>query len=164
MLGSFSKIVAPGLRLGWIVAPQALTQKLLVAKQASDLHTCNFTQSILYRFLCDYDLDDHIAKICKAYGAQCQAMLSSIENLFPDEVSYTRPEGGMFLWGRLPERMSSMDLFNEAIKQDVVFVPGDPFYTSVKKRSDFRLNFSCVDEATAEEGIRRLAAAIEKMM
>lgn len=164
LLGSFSKIVAPGLRLGWIVAPERLTQKLLVAKQASDLHTCNFTQSILYRFLCDYDLDTHIAKIRKAYGAQCQAMLSSIERYFPGEVSYTRPEGGMFLWGCLPGELSSMDLFNVAVKQDVVFVPGDPFYTTVKKRSDFRLNFSCVDEAAAEEGIKRLAKAIEKMM
>ncbi len=164
MLGSFSKIVAPGLRLGWIVAPEALNQKLLVAKQASDLHTCNFTQSILHRFLCDYDLDEHIAKIRKAYGSQCRAMLNSIEKYFPDGVSNTRPEGGMFLWGRLPGQMSSMDLFNEAVKENVVFVPGDPFYTTVKKRSDFRLNFSCVDEATAEEGIKRLAKAIEKMM
>lgn len=164
MLGSFSKIVAPGLRLGWIVAPEKLNQKLLVAKQASDLHTCNFTQSILHRFLCDYDLDKHISKIRRAYGAQCQAMLNSIEETFPSEVSYTRPEGGMFLWGRLPDGMSSMALFDEAVKQDVVFVPGDPFYTTIKTRSDFRLNFSCVDEKTAEEGIKRLAAAIKKMM
>lgn len=164
MLGSFSKVVAPGLRLGWIVAPEPLSQKLLVAKQASDLHTCNFTQSIMHRFLCDYDLDAHIEKIRQAYGAQCQAMLDSIEKYFPKGVEYTRPEGGMFLWGRLPQQLSSMDLFNEAVTQDVVFVPGDPFYTTVEKRSDFRLNFSCVDEATAEEGIKRLAKAIEKML
>lgn len=164
MLGSFSKVVVPGFRIGWIVAPEQLRQKLLVAKQAADLHTCNFTQYIINRFLVDYDLNDHIEKIRKAYGSQCAAMLAGIEKYFPDGVTHTRPEGGMFLWGRLPAGISALDLFELAVKEKVVFVPGDPFYTNSTNCSDFRLNFSCVDEQGIMVGIERLGKAIEQLL
>ena len=164
MLGSFSKVVVPGFRLGWVVAPDYIYDKLLIAKQASDLHTCNFTQYILSRFLEDNDIETHIETINTAYGNQCRAMLKAIDECFPQEVKCTRPEGGMFLWGMLPPNLSAMELFEEAVKRQVVFVPGEPFYTTGIKTSEFRLNFSCVDEALAEEGIGRLAEAINKLV
>ena len=164
LLGSFSKVIVPGFRLGWVVAPDAVFDKLLIAKQAADLHTCNFTQYIIYRFLQDNDLDEHVKTINKAYGRQCRAMLDAIDANFPEEVTYTRPEGGMFLWGVLPNQLSAMELFERAVKKQVVFVPGDPFYTTRQQTSTFRLNFSCVDETLAQEGIVRLGEAIKEMI
>jgi 2-aminoadipate transaminase len=160
LLGSFSKVVVPGFRLGWVVAPEHMYEKLLIAKQASDLHTCNFTQFILQRYLIDNDLDEHIKNICRAYGRQCQAMLDSIDEFFPSEISSTRPEGGMFLWSRLPDEVKSMSLFEQAVAKQVVFVPGEPFYTTARRTSTFRLNFSCVDEHHIRKGIKRLSQAL----
>lgn len=164
LLGSFSKIVVPGFRLGWIAAPGELYDKLLIAKQAADLHTCNFTQHILLRYLLDNDLDKHIARIIEAYGRQCRAMLAAIDRSFPDTVSCTRPDGGMFLWGRLPDDLPAMDLFQRAVARRVVFVPGEPFYTAAGATSTFRLNFSCVDESVITDGIGRIAEAIGEMI
>ncbi|MEE4164357.1 MAG: PLP-dependent aminotransferase family protein [Desulfocapsaceae bacterium] len=164
LLGSFSKVIVPGFRLGWVVAPEEIFDKLLIAKQAADLHTCNFTQYILCRFLADYDLDEHVKTICDAYGRQCRAMGEAIAASFPEDVRCTVPEGGMFLWGRLPGDLSAMELFERAVEKQVVFVPGDPFYTKPRRRQTFRLNFSCVDEPLAVKGIARLADAIKTML
>ncbi len=164
LLGSFSKVVVPGFRLGWVVAPDAIFEKLLIAKQAADLHTCNFTQYIIHRFLQDNDLDDHVKTVTSVYGRQCEAMLGAIDEHFPAEVTCTRPEGGMFLWGTLPDQLSAMKLFDLAVKKQVLFVPGEPFYTAGKKSSAFRLNFSCVDEALIQEGVVRLSEAIKAML
>lgn len=163
LLGSFSKIVAPGFRLGWVAAPESIMEKLLIAKQASDLHTCNFTQYIILEYLLNNDIEDHITTICNAYGGQCRAMIDAIEREFPAEVSCTRPEGGMFLWGKLPGAMSSLALFEKAIERKVAFVPGEPFYTRKIRTSTFRLNFSCVDESVINEGIGRMAEAIRAL-
>jgi 2-aminoadipate transaminase len=164
MLGSFSKTIVPGFRIGWVAAPKYILEKLLVAKQASDLHTSHFTQSIIYQYLMDNDVDAHIKQVREVYGRQCQAMLRSIENHFPPDVSYTRPEGGMFLWAELPENVTSLDLFNLAIKDKVVFVPGDPFYVNKTETRTLRLNFSCVDEETIDIGISRLGHAIQELL
>lgn len=163
LLGSFSKTVVPGFRLGWVAAPEKLFDKLLIAKQASDLHTCNFTQYVLLDFLTNNDIETHLEKIRTAYGNQCRAMIAAIERDFPDNVSCTRPDGGMFLWGRLPEQMSSLALFDRAVEKKVAFVPGEPFYTRKTKTSTFRLNFSCTDVPVIEDGISRLAEAIMAM-
>ncbi len=164
LLGSFSKTIIPGFRLGWIVAPKYIMEKLIVAKQASDLHTSHFTQSIIYQYLKDNDIDKHISKIRKAYGNQCQAMLNNIQNYFPATITYTKPEGGMFLWAELPQNAISLDLFDLAIKDNVVFVPGDPFYVKKTRTQTLRLNFSCVDETTIQIGIQRLGNAIKKLL
>lgn len=162
LLGSFSKVVAPGFRLGWIAAPAWICEKLIIAKQAADLHTSSFSQKILYEFLLENDLDDHIERITDVYGTQYQAMQDALVQHFPANISFTHPEGGMFLWGRLPDGMDSMELFKEAAKENVVFVPGDPFYTRSKNTSAFRLNFSCVDSEIVEEGVKRMARSLEK--
>jgi 2-aminoadipate transaminase len=164
LLGSFSKSLVPGLRLGWIAAPPALMQKLITAKQATDLHTSHFTQSIVCQYLRDNDAGEHIRMIRDVYGRQCQAMQNSIQRHFPSEVIYTQPEGGMFLWAELPRHMAAMDLFELAVQDKVVFVPGDPFYVRGSRHHTLRLNFSCADVETIEVGIGRLGKAIRKLM
>ena len=114
---------------------------------------------MLLRYLQDNNLDEHISRINEAYGRQCR-VLAAIDRSFPDTVSCTRPDGGMFLWGRLPD----MDLFERAVARRVVFVPGEPFYTAAGAPSTFRLNFSCVDEAGIADGISRIAEALEEMI
>jgi 2-aminoadipate transaminase len=163
LLGSFSKTVAPALRLGWMVAPPPIMDKLVIAKQAADLHSDYLAQRILHRYLCDNDIDAHIATIIAQYGKQKEAMISAIKDYFPAAVQFTNPEGGMFLWITLPEGMSSMTLFEAAIKKKVAFVPGTPFYVDRKDSNTLRLNFSCSDEPTIVEGIRRLGASIKEL-
>ncbi len=163
MLGSFSKIIVPGFRIGWIAAPDAIFEKLLIAKQASDLHTCNFTQYIIHQYLQDNAIDTHIERVISMYSEQCQYMTSSINRFFPKNVQFTQPEGGMFLWVTLPSGISAMDLFDIAVKEKVAFVPGTPFYINGKGDNTLRLNFSSVDTATIETGIKRLGNAMRKL-
>jgi len=164
MLGSFSKTVVPAFRLGWMVLPDAIYERVLVAKQAADLHTNSFSQYIVAQFLQDYPLSEHIEKIRKVYGNQCKAMIASIKEYFPKNVQCTEPEGGMFLWVTLPEGISSMELFNIALKNKVAFVPGNPFYADARNVNSLRLNFSCMDEETIKIGIKRLAESIEELL
>ena len=165
LLGSFSKTAVPGFRIGWIVAPDAIMDKLIVAKQATDLHTNVFTQRLLYQYLQDNDLDRHIQIIRDVYGKQGRAMIDSIREYFPSDVHFTTPDGGMFLWVTLPPSVSSMELFDLAVKRNVAFVPGNPFYTyPVKDINTLRLNFSCVDEKTIRVGIKKLGAAIKELL
>lgn len=163
LLGSFSKIVVPGFRIGWIAAPDEIFEKLLIAKQASDLHTCHFTQYIIYQYLVKNDINSHIKRVISTYGEQCKSMLESINNYFPANVESTKPEGGMFLWVTLPPNMSAMDLFNLAVNEKVIFVPGDPFYVNKNRVNTLRLNFSCVDSKTIKIGIKRLGEAIDQL-
>lgn len=161
LLGSFSKIIAPGMRLGWICAKREIMEKLIIAKQASDLHTNYFSQRVAHQYLADNDVDNHIQKIRKLYKGQRDCMVSMIEKYFPQEVKSTKPEGGMFLWATLPEGFSSLELFEIASKEKVVFVPGDPFYINEKGTNTMRLNYTNSTEDKIEEGIKRLSAAIK---
>ncbi len=162
MLGSFSKIVAPSLRVGWLVARGELMDKLVVAKQATDLHTSEVTQRIVLRYLADNDLDAHIELIRERYGAQCRAMLDALARHFPADCRYTEPQGGMFLWLTL-DGVSSMALFDRAIEHGVAFVPGLPFYTGAPEENTLRLNFSCADIDTIDTGIARLAESLRAL-
>jgi len=165
LLGSFSKIISPGLRIGWICAGKEIMEKLIVAKQAADLHSNYLSQRIVHQYLMDNDIDEHIRKIRGAYGKRRDLMINMMTEYFPEEVKYTKPEGGMFLWVTLPERASSLDLFELAVKENVAFVPGNPFYTDDGSRNNtLRLNFSNSDEEQIEEGIKRLARCLERLM
>ena len=164
LLGSFSKTIVPAFRTGWIVAPDNIMEKLVIAKQAADLHSNYFAQRIIHQYLTDNDLDEHIQNIIDVYRRQKLAMMGSINQHFPDTIKYTHPEGGMFLWAELPIGYSAMDLFEIAIKDKVAFVPGDPFYIDNKARNTLRLNFSCSNEETIEVGIQRLAKAINSFL
>ena len=164
LMGSFSKIIAPGLRLGWICAKKDIMERLLVVKQAADLHSNYLSQRIICQYLLDNDVDRHISKIKDAYGSSRDHMIDMMARYFPEGISYTKPEGGMFVWVTLPEDVSSMDLFDLAIKENVAFVPGSPFYTKEGAGSNtLRLNYSNSDPDDIEEGIKRLAACMEKL-
>jgi 2-aminoadipate transaminase len=164
LLGSFSKIVAPGIRLGWVVAGEEVMDKLVTAKQASDLHSNYLAQRMVHRFLTEYDIEEHLNKIKSMYRRQRDVMVNSIEEYFPEGVICTKPEGGMFLWVTLPEGVSSMELFDLAIKENVAFVPGEAFYADDPEINTMRLNFSNSDEKSIVEGIKRLSNALEKIL
>jgi 2-aminoadipate transaminase len=164
LLGSFSKIIAPGLRMGWIYAPRAIMEKVITVKQGADLHSNHLTQRIVHQFLQDNDLERHIAMIRTTYKKQRDLMVQMLERYCPAEVKFTRPEGGMFLWLTLPEGIASLDLFEEAIKEKVAFVPGNAFYVDGSGANTLRLNFSNSDEAQIETGIKKLGKAIERFL
>jgi len=164
LFGSFSKIVSPGMRLGWIVANEEIMEKLIIAKQASDLHSNYFTQRVVYQYLVDNYIEDHIIRIRKLYKRQRDKMVEVIKDTFPPDVKYTQPEGGMFLWVTLPEGISSLELFDMALKEKVAFVPGPAFYINGEGENSLRLNFSNSDEEKIEEGIKRLSIAIKKIL
>lgn len=164
LLGSFSKIVSPGIRLGWVCACPEIMEKLIIAKQASDLHSNYLCQRIVHRYLLDNDIEKHIAGIREAYGAQRDHMVQMMEECFPESVSFTRPEGGMFIWAALPESMSTLDLFHEASKEKVAFVPGQAFYADGGGKNTMRLNFSNCDKDKIGEGVKRLARVIRSKL
>jgi 2-aminoadipate transaminase len=165
-LSTFSKTLAPGLRLGWIVAPPEVISKLVQLKQGADLHTSTFVQMVAYEVARDNFLDEHIKLIRRVYGERREVMLRALEENFPREVTWTRPQGGLFLWVTLPEGMDCHQLFEAALKENVAFVPGDSFYPSNghadEARRHFRLNFSNASPEQIREGIRRLGVAIKK--
>jgi 2-aminoadipate transaminase len=163
LLGTFSKIVSPGVRLGWMCAGREIMEKLITAKQAADLHSNEFTQRVVHRYLRDNDVGAHIAKIRAAYRRQRDAMVRLAAELFPTPVRCTAPEGGMFLWMTLPPGRSALDFFNRALEEKVTFVPGQAFYANGGGENTLRLNFSCPDEATIAEGMRRLARVYEAL-
>ena len=162
-LGSFSKIVTPGMRLGYIIANKEIIHMLETAKQASDLHSNIFGQYLISDYLYNNDLDKHIEKIKKLYKSQAEAMVGAMEKYFPKNVKYTIPKGGMFSWVTLEEGKSSVDLFNKAIEKNVAFVPGDPFYVNEKNVNTLRLNYTNADSQTIEEGIKRLSEALKEI-
>jgi 2-aminoadipate transaminase len=164
LLGSFSKTIAPGLRLGWICAKRRIMDKLVVAKQASDLHSNSLCQRIVHRYLVDNDVDEHIATIITAYKKQRDVMVAAIEENFPQEVNSTRPEGGMFLWVTLPEKLSALELFDRAVEEKIAFVPGTPFFVDGGGKNNMRLNFSNSDEDRINEGIRQLGRIMKNLL
>ena len=167
-LSTFSKTLSPGLRLGWIVAPPEVIAKLVQIKQGADLHTSTFTQMVAYEVARDNFLDGHIKLIRKVYGERRDVMLQALEEYFPPEVSWTRPQGGLFLWVTLPEGMDCHRLFEAALKENVAFVTGDSFYAgngfADEGRRHFRLNFSNAQPEQIREGIRRLSVAIRSQL
>jgi 2-aminoadipate transaminase len=165
-LGSFSKTLAPGLRLAWISAPPEVISKLVQIKQGADLHTPIFVQMMAYETARDGFLERHIEKIREVYRDRRNVMLAAMDEFFPPEVHWTQPLGGLFLWVRLPEGMVSADLLRSALKMNVAFVPGNSFFATDEKAGDryFRLNFSNMTPERIREGIHRLAKAIREAM
>ncbi|MDX1641186.1 MAG: PLP-dependent aminotransferase family protein, partial [Balneolaceae bacterium] len=162
LLGSFSKMIAPGMRLGWMVAPVPLFKKLLLAKQGSDLHANQFAQRVIAYYLEHYDTEKHWSTIRKEYYKQCNSMINALKKFMPKNVLWTEPEGGMFIWLKLPPYINSLDLFNKSIAEKIAFVPGEVFYTSSKPTNYIRLNYSNARPERIFEGIRILSKIIEK--
>ena len=164
-LSTFSKTLAPGLRLGWIVAPPEVIAKLVQLKQGTDLHTSTFTQVVAYEVARDGFLDEHVRKIRQVYRERRDAMLAALQEFFPPEVTWTHPAGGLFLWVTLPEYIDCKALLAAALRQDVAFVPGDSFYaTGDEGGHHMRLNFSNAPPERIREGIRRLSIAVRSRM
>lgn len=161
-LSTFSKTLAPGLRLGWMVAPPDVIAKLVQLKQGADLHTSTFTQMVAYEVVKSGFLDEHVKHIREVYRERRDVMLASLAENFPAGVTWTRPQGGLFLWVTLPEGMDSHELLKEALQQNVAFVPGDSFYPpGISDRRHLRLNFSNARPEMIREGVRRLGEAIQ---
>ncbi len=163
-LSTFSKILAPGLRLAWIVAPKEVIQKLVLAKQGADLHTSTFNQLVAYEIDKDFYLDKHILLIQEVYKERRDVMLDSLEEFMPEGVRWTRPEGGLFLWVTLPEHIKSVDLLKIALEDKVAFVPGGSFHPDGNGQNTMRLNFSFSQPEIIAEGIQRLGRAIRRMV
>lgn len=159
-MGSFSKVLTPGIRLGYVVAPPPLVRRLELAKQAADLHTAQLTQMVVHEVVKDGFLQRHIPTIRALYGSQCQAMLDAMDQHFPAEVSWTRPDGGMFIWVTLPAHIDAMALLNEALAQKVAFVPGAPFYANTPATNTLRLSFVTVPPERIRAGIEILGKLI----
>jgi len=160
-LGSFSKVLAPGLRLGYICASRPIIDKLVQAKQATDLHTATLTQMAVYEIVKDGFLAQHLPKVRELYRSQCQIMLDALENAFPAGATWTRPEGGMFVWATLPAHIDSTQLLEQAIAENVAFVPGAPFYAGEPAHNTLRLSFVTVPEAKIRRGIDTLGRLID---
>lgn len=167
-LSTFSKTLAPGLRLGWIVAPAEVISKLVHLKQGADLHTSTFAQLVAYEVAKDGFLDEHVKLIRTVYRERRDVMLAALKEFFPDEVKWTYPKGGLFLWVTLPRGMNCQKLFQDAVRENVAFVPGDSFYAGNGFTEEgflhFRLNFSYVSPEQIREGIRRLSIAVKHQM
>jgi 2-aminoadipate transaminase len=160
-LGSFSKILAPGLRLGYVVAPASIMPKLLQAKQAADLHTPTFNQRIVVEVLKDGFLDRHIPTIRALYKSQCHVMLEFLEREMKGlDVTWNRPLGGMFLWVRLPAHLKAVDLLPKAVDRGVAFVPGVAFYASEPDTRTLRLSFVTATAEQIRQGVSALAETI----
>ncbi|MFF5102179.1 PLP-dependent aminotransferase family protein [Streptomyces sp. NPDC000134] len=160
LLGSLSKVMAPGLRLGWLRAPEHLRRACAVAKQAADLHTPTVNQLAAARYLADRDLDAHVRRVAGVYGERRDAMLAGLADALPEGSVWNRPEGGMFLWARLPERYDTAALLPEVVRHDVAYVPGAPFYAGEPDRATLRLCFVTQTVEEIGEGLRRLGAAL----
>jgi 2-aminoadipate transaminase len=160
-LGSFSKVLAPGLRLGYIAADRAIIDKLVQAKQATDLHTSTLTQMAVYEMVKDGFLATHLPTVRELYRKQCEFMLQALQDEFPASVTWTRPEGGMFIWVTLPAHIDSATLLAQAIAENVAFVPGAPFYAQNPEHNTLRLSFVTVPEARIRHGIAVLGRLIK---
>ena len=161
LLGSFSKTATPGMRVGYLVCKNAeLLEAIATAKESSDVHTSVLSQYVLYDYLTHNDYDGHIAEIRALYQSQCSIMLDAMAECFPASVSYTKPDGGMFIWCTLPEGRTALDFFYQAVERKVAVAPGDPFYVAPKAVRTFRLNYTNASPDEIREGIRRIGALL----
>lgn len=163
-MGSFSKVLTPGIRLGYVCAPLPLVRRLELAKQAADLHTAQITQMVVHEVVKDGFLEQHIPTIRHLYGDQCQVMLDAMKEHFPAGVTWTQPEGGMFIWVTLPQQVDAMKLLEQSLAARVAFVPGAPFYANDPASNTLRLSFVTVPPERIREGIAVLGKLIAGML
>lgn len=161
--GTFSKIFCPGYRIGWIAGEKEVIRKYVLVKQGVDLQCNTVAQMVISSFLEKYNIDDHIDKIREVYHRRRDAAVDSIERFFPDNIKYTKPEGGLFLWVELDGKVNTTKLLEKCLEQDVAFVPGDSFYPNSGKTNTMRINFSNTQEEKIVEGIRRIGNAIRAL-
>lgn len=160
-LSTFSKILAPGIRLAWVIAPTEVIKKLVQAKQGADLHTSTFNQMVAYEVGHGGFLDKHVLTIRKIYKERRDTMLDALEEHMPQGVKWTHPQGGLFLWATLPHGLDSTEILKDAIKQKVAYVPGDSFHPNGGGKDTIRFNFSYCKPDLINEGIFRLGGVLK---
>jgi 2-aminoadipate transaminase len=163
-LSTFSKLLAPGLRLAWMVAPPQVIRKFVMTKQAADLHTSSFNQYVAYEVAKSGFLDEHVKVIRSVYKERRDAMVEMMEEVFPPEFKWTKPEGGMFFWGALPENVDTAEVLKAAVERKVAFVPGEAFHPNGGGTNTMRLNFSFSTPETIREGIARLGVTLKEAL
>ena len=162
--GSFSKILCPGYRLGWVSGEAELIKKFVLAKQGTDLQCNTLCQMVIHDFLMHYDIDKHIATIRETYGKRRDCLLATLDEYMPAGVTYVRPKGGLFSWMELPASMDATAILKKCLEQKVAFVPGESFFPVSGQKNTLRLNFSSMPETRIIEGIQRLAAVLRSEM
>lgn len=163
-MSTFSKLLAPGLRLAWVIAPPEVIRRVVMIKQAADLHTSSFNQIVAYEVGKSGFLDEHVKLIRATYKERRDVMLEAMDELFPPEVQYTRPEGGMFLWGVLPEDVDTAEIFKQAVEKKVAYVPGSAFYPNDGGRNTLRINYSFSTPEQIREGVNRLGMLFKEVL
>jgi len=161
--GTFSKTFCPGMRIGWLVAAPTVIEKYVLLKQGADLCTSLRNQMEINLFMEQFDFDGNLLKLTDLYRKRRNAMVEALETMMPLGVSFTRPQGGLFLWVTLPEHIKAVELLKECLKQEVAFVPGDAFFPNGGVENTLRLNYSNMPEERIREGIKRLSAVIQSM-
>jgi 2-aminoadipate transaminase len=164
-IGTFSKILSPGIRLGWAVAPPPVMEKIVLGKQASDLCTSTLTQHFVREYFSEGRWREYVESLVEVYRGRRDTMVEALQEHFPDEATWTEPEGGLFIWATLPEYIDTSDLLAKALREDVAFVPGQAAYVDESRgRSSMRLNFSGVGDEEIREGVRRIGKAINEQV
>lgn len=162
VLLTFSKILAAGLRVGALVGPQEVVNMVVTLKQGADLCGPSLTQRLAVRFLTDFDVRAHIARLCQHYKVKLEAMLSALERYMPEEAEWTKPEGGLFVWAKLPESVDTTKMLERALAYKVAYVPGQPFFADGSGQNTMRLSFALATIDEIEEGIKRLGTVIKE--
>ena len=162
--GTFSKTFCPGLRIGWVAAPENIIEKFVLIKQGADLCTSIRNQMELDLFIERYDFEKNICQLTDLYRGRRNAMVEALEEMMPAGVRFTRPQGGLFLWLVLPEQIKAVELLYRCLQQEVAFVPGDAFFPNGGVANTLRLNYSNMPETRIREGVKRLSLAIRSMM
>ncbi len=163
-LGTFSKILSPGIRLGWAVAPPPVMEKIVLGKQAADLCTSTLTQYFVREYFAEGRWQQYVDDLVEIYRGRRDTMLAALREHFPAEATWTEPEGGLFIWATLPDYIDTGDLLAKALRADVAFVPGQAAYVDERGSNSMRLNFSGVDEDEIREGIRRIGKMIAEQV
>lgn len=162
VLLTFSKILAAGLRVGALVGPQEVVNMVVTLKQGADLCGPSLTQRLVVRFLTDFDVRAHIARLCQHYKVKLEAMLSALERYMPEKAEWTKPEGGLFVWAKLPETVDTTKMLERALAYKVAYVPGQPFFADGSGQNTMRLSFALATIDEIEEGIKRLGTVIKE--
>jgi 2-aminoadipate transaminase len=163
-LSTFSKILSPGIRLGWAVAPPPVMEKIVLGKQAADLCSSTLTQYFVREYFAEGRWRQYIEELVEIYRHRRDVMLAALQEHFPAEATWTEPEGGLFIWATLPDYIDTGDLLAKALRADVAFVPGQAAYIDERGKSSMRLNFSGVSEDEIREGIRRIGKTIDEQV
>ncbi len=164
VLGTFSKIFCPGLRVAWVCGEPAFLESFCNLKQAADLHTSTLSQYEIDAYLSENDIEEHVRTLISVYRERRDVMIRTMDEAFPSEVTFTRPEGGLFTWAEMPEKVSGRDLFMKALEKKVAFVPGGAFYPNGGHENTMRLNYSNMPPERIVEGIGRLGEALKEAL